>query len=116
MNNTTLAQFDQIEILTTKRVSYLSNEPGHVVSPHGTWCVVGFIEGDVLAAKETALIRIPFSDVRKSTSYDPHVVLELIGNLHGKNQSTKDQRSQRGNQGGKQGADPRFRCTGYGDS
>jgi len=65
-----LKQFDVIQIMTTKRVRFVSGPPGQATSPHGSWSVVGFMGADVLAAKDSTVIRVPVSDVRKIANYD----------------------------------------------
>lgn len=60
----TLKQFDIIQIIDTKNVHYLSGPPGSAASPHGNWSIVGFVGGEILAAKDETVIRIPASDVR----------------------------------------------------
>lgn len=73
-----LQQLDQVEILTVKRVKYLSAKPGYAPSPHGRWSVVGLIEGEALLAKDGALVRIPLNDIRKVYSHDQRQVLSCL--------------------------------------
>jgi hypothetical protein len=65
-----LKQFDVIQILTTKRVRFVSGPPGHATNPHGSWSVVGFMGQDVLIAKDSTIVRVPVGDVRKIANYD----------------------------------------------
>jgi len=73
-----LQQLDQVELLTVKRVKYLSARPGYAPSPHGRWSVVGLIEGEALVAKDGALIRIPLNDIRKVYSHDRQQLLDCL--------------------------------------
>jgi hypothetical protein len=74
-------QLDQVELLTIKRVKYLSTRPGYAPSPHGRWSVVGLIDGDALLAKDDTLIRIPLSDIRKVCTHDRHQVLTCLADI-----------------------------------
>lgn len=60
---------DIIQLVTTKNVYYISAPPGKVVSPQGNWIVTGFVERDVIAAKEGTIIRVPIKDVRRVARY-----------------------------------------------
>ena len=65
-----LKQFDIVQIITTKRIRYLSAPPGSASSPQGDWNVVGMVGPEVVAAKNDTLVRIPLQDVRKVGSYN----------------------------------------------
>jgi hypothetical protein len=96
-----LQQFDQVTVLTTKRVSYLSDKPGHTPDPHGLWNVVGFVDGDALLAKDGALIRIPISDIQKTASYEPEVIIDMLRRISGYGQIEKNKKDEGG--GGNKG-------------
>ena len=87
-----ISQFDQVELYTTKRVSYLSSKPGSSVSPHGLWSVVGIIDNEVLLAKEGALIRIPLKDIKKVATYSTDAFLNKARRLikHGKEEGKEE--------------------------
>jgi len=73
-----LKQFDIIQIITTKRIRYLSAPPGSASSPQGDWNVIGMIGPEVVAAKDSTLVRVPLQDVRKVGSYNlPEFLKEL---------------------------------------
>ena len=76
-----IQQLDQVELLTVKRVKYLSTKPGYSPSPHGRWSVVGLIEGDALLAKDDTLIRIPLGDVRKACTHDRQQVIDRLAEI-----------------------------------
>jgi hypothetical protein len=63
-------RFDQVKILTTKNVKYLSALPGSKIEPKGVWQVSGAVAGELLLVKNNAVIRIPPSDVLKIIEYD----------------------------------------------
>jgi hypothetical protein len=73
-----IQQLDQVELLTVKRVRWLSTKPGYSPSPHGRWSVVGLIDGEALVAKDDTLIRIPLSDVRKVRTHDRQQVIDCL--------------------------------------
>ena len=76
-----IQQLDQVELLTVKRVKYLSTRPGYSPSPHGKWSVVGLIDGDALLAKDDTLIRIPLGDIRKVCTHDPRQVIACLADV-----------------------------------
>lgn len=60
---------DIIQLITTRNVYYISAPPGKVVNPQGNWIVTGFVDRDVIAAKEGTIIRVPLKDVRRVARY-----------------------------------------------
>lgn len=84
-----LSQFDQVELLTVRRVTYLSTQPGHGPSPHGLWSVVGFVRGQVLLAKDGALIKVPPGDVRRAAAYDLNEIISNIAGITNGKEATK---------------------------
>lgn len=65
-----LKQFDVVQIITTKKIRFVSGPPGHATNPHGNWSVVGFMGPDVIIAKDSTIAKVPVSDVRKIANYD----------------------------------------------
>lgn len=63
-------QFDIVQIITTKRVKYLSGPKNYTTNPHGNWSVVGFVDNEILIAKDQTMVKIPVQDVRKVGSLD----------------------------------------------
>ena len=63
-----LKQYDIVQIITTKRINYLSGPAGQSTSPNGNWSIVGFIGKDTIIAKEDTLARVPIGDLRKIAS------------------------------------------------
>ena len=79
---THIGRFDQVRIITTKNVSYLSAPPGTNVSPQGLWSVISIIAGnELLLAQKSALIRIPATDVLLVAGYDVKKVTKNLGRL-----------------------------------
>lgn len=73
-----LKQFDIIQIITTKKIRYLSAPPGSATSPHGDWNVIGMVGTDVIAAKDNTMVRVPMQNVRKVGSYNLNAFLEEL--------------------------------------
>ena len=91
MSQPLLQQLDQVELLTTKNVRYLSAKPGVSPTPHGLWSVVGIVEGDILISKDGALVRIPVNDVKKAANYSLEKVLNQLRMVkNGEIQDIKD--------------------------
>lgn len=79
---TKVGRFDQVRLLTTQNVSYLSAPPGTQVSPQGLWSVVSIVaENELLLAQKSALIRIPATDVLLVAGYNVEKVTENLGRL-----------------------------------
>ena len=79
---TKVARFDQVKILTTKNVTYLSAPLGNKVSPTGLWSVTAIIgENELLLAKQSAVIRIPATDVLITASYSIEKITKNFGRL-----------------------------------
>lgn len=79
---TKVARFDQVRILTTKNVTYLSAPLGSKISPQGLWSVTAIIgENELLLAKQSALIRIPATDVLVTASYSVETITKNFGRL-----------------------------------
>ena len=80
-NHNCLKRFDQVKILTTKNVKYLSAPSGTKVTPQGIWSIVAVIERDLLLTQKLTIIRIPSTDVLKILSYDLESVIKKLGRL-----------------------------------
>ena len=76
-----IGRFDQVKILTTKNVKYLSAPPGSKTSPDGIWSVVAAVDNDLLLAQKSTIIRIPSSDVLRILAYDLEAVIKNLGRL-----------------------------------
>ncbi len=81
MNDNYLKRFDQVKILTTKNVKYLSAPPGSEITPYGIWSIIAAVDKDVLLAKNSIIIRIPSTDVLKIMSYDLETMTKNFGRL-----------------------------------
>lgn len=82
-------QMDQVRLLTTRNVTYLSAPPGTKVSPHGIWQVVGAVNDELLLVKNETVIRIPTSDVLKEEESELKQLLNNLGRLVGDGKGTE---------------------------
>lgn len=71
-------QLDIVSIVTTKGIKYLSGPEGHATNPHGNWSIVGFVGSDAVLAKESTLIKVPLSDLKKVAAYNPEKFLKQL--------------------------------------
>lgn len=80
MKRTTFEQFDIVRITTTRNVKWLMDLPGQVPDPNGLWSIVCTYpkSGEILIQKQTALARIPISDVVKVANYSLDKVFEKL--------------------------------------
>lgn len=81
MDKIVIRQFDQVQLLTTKRVHYVSAPPGTKVSPDGVWTVAAVIQSDLLLTKNNITIRIPAEDVFKIVALDVGAITSHFGKL-----------------------------------
>lgn len=71
-------QLDIVQILTTKRIRYLSGPEGHTTNPNGNWSIVGFVGSEAVLSKENTLVRVPLSDIQKVASYSVDRFVEQL--------------------------------------
>jgi hypothetical protein len=64
-----IGRFDQVRIITTKRVNYLSAPEGELLNPKGIWMVAGAVGDELLLTKGNIVIKIPPTDVMKVLDY-----------------------------------------------
>lgn len=78
-----IGRFDQVQLLTTKNVSYLSAPSGTEVKPQGVWSVAAVFEdtGELLCVRKGTTIKIPARDVLKRAGYDVSEITKKFGNL-----------------------------------
>lgn len=79
-----LRQFDKVQLLDTKQVTYLSAPPGNPTSPHGYWSVVGFKDGRPVLAKESTTIVTSLNNIKKIASYNIDKVFESLHKVSNK--------------------------------
>lgn len=79
-----IEQLDKVQLKTTRRVRYVSAPKNVMPKPDGVWSVVAIIDSDVLVAKDSALIRIPITDVVKVGSYGVRHILQRLETEYGK--------------------------------
>ncbi len=98
-----IRQFDNIKLKTTKNIKYVSAPPGTMPDPQGTWSVVGNMGKELLICKESALCKVPISDVYiAGRSMIDHYASELI---NGKKEETRSEGSGVREPGGDDGGD-----------
>jgi len=77
-----ISQFDQVRIITTKHVRYLSAPPGTKTDPKGIWSVAAIVgNSDALLTKSNMTICIPISDVLKIAGFGLGSILNKLGKL-----------------------------------
>ena len=74
MKYNTLNQFDVVRLIHTKNIKYLSGPPGRPTSPKGDWTIIGFVDKECILAKQSTVVRVPYSDVKLLASYQPSVL------------------------------------------
>lgn len=86
MKRTTFQQFDSVYILTTKNVEWRCDHPGSSTDPRGIWSIVATVpsSGHLLIQKDSALAKIPASDVRRVANYDVETVFEKLDDVNNK--------------------------------
>lgn len=84
MKRTTYERFDVVAILTTKRVTWMTDLPGTIPKVEGYWNIIGCFpkDGTLLISKGTAICRIPASDIIKIANYDLNNVFKKLENTH----------------------------------
>jgi hypothetical protein len=84
----TISRFDQVSLITTKNVTYVSTESPEMPTSGGAWTVVALIGTDLILTKDMTVIRLPSKDVLKIADYDKSMkqVFSFLGDLlgHGK--------------------------------
>lgn len=95
--DTKFSRFDQVTIITTSNVKYLSapagtdgvgTAGGTMISPKGLWQVSAAINNDLLLVKNNIVIRIPASDVLKFVEYDLNAITSNFGKLRNVEEET----------------------------
>ncbi len=80
-HNNKISRFDQVMILTTKNIDYLSAPSGVEMSPHGVWSVVAAVGDKLMLAKNAMLVKIPPADVKLIAKHDSDKLTNLIEGL-----------------------------------
>ena len=90
-NQSNIGRFDQVMLLTTKNVSYLSAPPGTELSPKGVWSVTAVVgNNELLLVKNKTTIKIPHTDVKIVAKHDlTQVDVAMKGLLHGQKRKRK---------------------------
>jgi hypothetical protein len=79
---TRIGRFDQVRLLTTKNIKYLSAPEGTEPEPKGVWSVSSIIGRDeLLCVRNSVIIRVPASDVLKLSDYSVEYITRDFGKL-----------------------------------
>lgn len=73
-------QFDVVRLIHTKNVKYLSGPSERATAPKGEWSIVGFVERDVVLAKQSTIVRVPVGDIERIAEYDKQVLIDKLKN------------------------------------
>jgi len=80
--NVRIGRFDQVKLLTTKNIKYLSAIPGSEIDPSVIWSVSSIIgENELLCVHNSIIIRVPASDVLKLADYSVDYITRQFGRL-----------------------------------
>jgi hypothetical protein len=75
-------RFDQVRLLTTRNVKWLSAPPGIKPSPKGIWSVAASVgESELLLVQGSVTLRIPAADVLKVADYSIEAITRPLGKL-----------------------------------
>lgn len=86
-----ISRFDQVRLLSTKNIDYLSAPPGTEIDPKGFWSVAAIVKEDLLLVRSNVVIKVPISDVLKIAGYDISRLTSRLGRLsRGKENRQKD--------------------------
>ena len=85
-----LRQFDQVHLIDTRGITYLSGPPGNPASPHGFWTVVGFREGRPVLAKDSTIIVTSINNIKKVAAYNVDRVFEMQQQINNKYRKRHD--------------------------
>jgi len=76
-----IARFDQVRLLSTKNINYLSAPPETKTDPSGTWSVSAVVGGELLLVKNNVVIKAPIANVLKIADYDITRLTSVLGRL-----------------------------------
>ena len=76
-----IARFDQVQLLSTKNINYLSAPPEIKADPSGTWSVSAVVGGELLLVKNNVVIKAPIANVLKIADYDITRLTSVLGRL-----------------------------------
>jgi hypothetical protein len=76
-----ISRFDQVRLLSTKNINYLSAPPKTQVNPSGIWSVCAVVGNDLLLVKNNTIIKAPPGNVLKIADYDITRLTSILGRL-----------------------------------
>lgn len=91
-----IGRFDQVRIITTRNVNYLSAPLGAETNPSGVWSVVAVLnDQELLCARNSMLIKIPIGDVLKIAGYNVEMITKNLGKLSNGQSQNEDNEDNR---------------------
>lgn len=82
IRETRIGRFDQVRLLTTKNIRYLSAPPKSKLDPSGIWSVSSVVGRDeLLCVHKSMVIKVPASDVLKIADYGLEHITRRFGRL-----------------------------------
>ena len=86
-----ISRFDQVRLLSTKNINYLSAPPGAQTDPSGIWSVCAVVGNELLLVKNNVIIKAPLANVLKIADYDLSRLFSTLGRLsRGEDNSQED--------------------------
>ena len=88
-------QLDQVVILKTSSIRWMSAPKGNATTPDGIWTVIGVVDTDLVISKDTTIIRIPYTDAKVVASYSLEIVKKKIGEMNGYQEAKQKRRGRK---------------------
>jgi len=76
-----ISRFDQVRLLSTVNINYLSAPPGTQLDPNGIWSVSAIVGNELLLVKNNIVIKAPIANVLKIADYDLQSLFNQLGKL-----------------------------------
>jgi hypothetical protein len=80
-----MTEFNSLEIvqlITTQNVKFMSGPAGQKPDPNYYWSIVGFVGDDVILAKESTIIRVPTTDIRRVGTYSVDHLMNRLADVN----------------------------------
>jgi len=76
-----ISRFDQVQLLSTKNINYLSAPPEVQADPSGIWSVCAVVGNELLLVKSNVVIKAPIANVLRIADYDITRLTSILGRL-----------------------------------
>jgi len=76
-----ISRFDQVRLLSTKNINYLSAPPDAQLDPSGIWSVCAAVGDELLLVKNNVIIKAPIANVLRIADYDITRLTSILGRL-----------------------------------